>query len=281
MSNSISMNRCALPPHSRSTFPQGLEHQYLSSLKVEQDSSSGAYGFAMQHTGEYPSTPYSAPAMSSCPSSSTSYDGFEFSRRSSTTSGYLSSTSQTFYSPMSNSSRMCATPTPLTSASEMSQFPRTPDFRDARAFDVHGPSRPQFNQLSIANMSYGACESTSLASAGFHGSMASTSPTYPMMPSGCIMDSNQDASNIDPNLWDAGNTSAAPLTGVGSQFYEQQNGLQQFRPAFQHLQHMQQQQHLQHPAASAVSDIAQATTSNERMGSYFLRSSSSSQLQNA
>ncbi|CDW99872.1 hypothetical protein [Sporisorium scitamineum] len=262
MSNSISMNRCVLPPHSRSTFPQGLEHHYLASLKVEEDSASAAYGFPVQHAVDYPATPYSAPAMSSCPSSSTSvgYDGFELSRRSSSTSGYVSSSSQSFYSPTSNCSRVCPTPTALSSASEMSHFPRTPDFRDARAFEVQGSGRPQFQQLSVANMGYGGCGNDGGVLAGFQGSIVGGGQ-YPVVS---MMD-GQDASNIDPNLWEAGPSSApAPMTGVGSHFYDQ--GGFQVRQGFgQQQQQGGQQQH-------GSGEFAQPAVSNERMGSYFLRS---------
>ena len=55
------MNRCALPPHSRSTFPQGLEHHYLASLKVEDDPAGAPYGFPVQHATDYPSTPLQCP----------------------------------------------------------------------------------------------------------------------------------------------------------------------------------------------------------------------------
>ncbi|KIS68601.1 zinc-finger transcription factor [Mycosarcoma maydis] len=256
LSNSISMNRCALPPHSRSTFPQGLEHQYLSSLKLEQDSNSAAYGFEMQQSAGYASMAYSAPAMSSCPSSSTSYDGFELSRRP--------SSSQTFYSPVSHSSRMCPTPTPLTSTSELSSFPRTPDFRDTRAFNVPVSSRPHFDQLSVANMAYAACESQ-CPTAGFGTGMVA------MLDNSCDM-SNQDGSSIDPNLWNAAAAPpGTPMSSVGSQFYEQPT-LHHFRPAFQQQQQQQQQ-------LTGTPDLTQPATSHERLSSYLLRSSS--QLQSA
>ncbi|SPO26620.1 related to Zinc finger protein [Ustilago trichophora] len=247
MSNSISMNRCVLPPHSRSTFPQGLEHHYLAGLKVEEDPSGASCGFHMQQQGaEYPGTPYSAPPMSSCPSSSTSYDGFDLGRRSSAAmSGYMSSSSHSFHSPTSNSSRMCATPNALTPASELSQFPRTPDFRDARAFETVS-SRPQFNHLSVANLSYGGgcgSEPHTAPVGGFHSSVMAPSPEFSMMPNGCVIDS-QDTSNIDPNLWDAGASSAVPVSNT--HFYEQP------RQTF-----TQQQQHVDF---------------NQQSNSYFLRS---------
>ncbi|CBQ73544.1 related to Zinc finger protein [Sporisorium reilianum SRZ2] len=277
MSNSISMNRCVLPPHSRSTFPQGLEHHYLASLKVEDDSANGQYGFPVQHAVDYPATPYSAPPMSSCPSSSTSngYDGFELSRRSSSTSGYVSSSSQSFYSPTSNSSRMCPTPTALSSASELSHFPRTPDFRDARAFEVQGSGRPHFNQLSVANMGYGSCGPDSAVSlGGFQSSMVGATPSYPLVAGSCMMD-GQDASNIDPNLWDAGPSSAGPpMSSVGSHFYDQ-TSFQHLRQSFQQQQQGQQQ----HPHTAGASEFGQPAMSHERMGSYFLRSNSQPQPQ--
>ncbi|KAJ9479664.1 hypothetical protein PHBOTO_003140 [Pseudozyma hubeiensis] len=275
MSNSISMNRSALPPHSRSTFPHGLEHQYLSSLKLEHDPSAGSYGFPIQHTADYPSTPYSAPAMSSCPSSGTSYDGFDLSRRSSAASCYISSASQTFYSPVSNSSRMCPTPHALASASELPHFPRTPDLRDARSFEVHGSSRPQFSQLSVANMGYSGCEGQ-LASAGLQGGMMSGASSYPMISNGCLMGS-QDASQIDPSLWDTGASAGAPaMSGVGSQFYEQPS-LPQYRPIFQHQHQHPQTQLGQHYQSTNASEVVQPATNSERMG--LVRSAS--QLQGA
>lgn len=257
MSNSSSMNRCVLPPHSRSTFPQGLEHHYLTNLKAEDDTAVVPYGLQLEPAAEYTSTPFSAPAMSAS-SSSMSYDGFDVSRRSSATSGYMSSNSHSFYSSASNHGRTCPTPTPntLTPASELSQFPRTPDFRDARAFEVQSAARPQFNHLSIGNMAYGGCVADSQVSpSGFNGSMMGSSQSFAMMPNFVL--ENQNTSNIDPNLWDAGTSSAVPNSSVGSQFYEQQS-YQQPRPTFQ--QHMQGSQ-----------EFAQPATSHERMGSYFSR----------
>ena len=263
MSNSISMNRCALPPHTRSTFPQGLEHYYLAGLKVEDDptGASAPYGFQMQHAAEYPGTPYSAPPMSSCPSSSTSYDGFDLGRRSSAgMSGYMSSASHSFHSPTSNSSRMCQTPNTLTPASEMSHFPRTPDFRDARSFETSMSGRPQFNHLSVANMAYGGCGSDPHASAtGFHSSVMTAPQSFSMMPNGCVIDSN-DTSNLDPNLWDNSASAGVPVSSVGSSFYENPT-YQQPRQTFQQNDIAQQQQ---------------AQQGSDRF--YFLRSAAQQQL---
>nr|UPN67305.1 RPG-box-binding factor [Ustilago esculenta] len=256
MSNSISMNRCALPPHNRSTFPQGLEHHYLSGIKVEENPHSAPYGFHM-HT-EYPSTPYSAPAMSSCPSSSTSYDGSSFGRRSSVAmSGYMSSSSCSFHSPSSNSSRMCPTPNTLTPAPELSHFPRTPDFRDTQPFgDVS--VRPQFNHISIANMSCGPNGSEpQTLSGGFHGSVMAPSASFSMMPSSCVIDSH-DTSNIDPNLWDNGSSTNVPVPSVNSQICEQ--------PSYQ-----QPRQNFQQQQLIGSADFAQHSAGSERY--HFLRSS--------
>uniref|UniRef100_V5GGI4 C2H2-type domain-containing protein n=1 Tax=Kalmanozyma brasiliensis (strain GHG001) TaxID=1365824 RepID=V5GGI4_KALBG len=263
MSNSSSMNRCVLPPQTRATFPQGLEHHYLANLKVEDDSAVAHYGLHLQQTADYPSTPFSAPAMSTS-SSGMSFECLDISRRSSTTSGYMSSNSHSFYSPASNHGRSCPTPTPntLTPASEMSQFPRTPDFRDARAFEVQSAARPQFNNLSIANMSFGACATDAQTSpSGFNSSMMGSSQSFAMMPNFAL--ENQSTSNIDPNLWDAGTSSAVPNSSVGSHFYEQQS-YQQPRPTIH--QHFQQQQHMQ-----GSQEFVQPATSHERMGSYFSR----------
>lgn len=255
------MNRCGLPPQSRATFPQGLEHHYLPNLKLEEDTTVAPFSFPMQQTAEYPSTPFSAPAMSA--SSSAGYDSFEVTRRPSTASGYVSAASHGFYSPQSNHGRMCHTPTPtsLTPASEISQFPHTPDFRDARAFEVHSAGRPQFSHLSIGNMTYGACGADAQASpSGFHGAMMGAQQSFAVMPN--LVMENQAANNIDPNLWDAGTSSTVPAPSMGSHFYE-------------HPRHtFQQQQHAQQQHMHASNDFAQPATSHERMGSYLLRSSS-------
>ena len=255
MSNSISMNRCVLPPHSRSTFPQGLEQHYLAGLKVEDDPSANAYAFPMQQAGDYPGTPYSAPPMSSCPSSSTSYDGFDLGRRSSMPmSGYMSSSSHSFHSPTSNSSRICGTPNTLTPASEISQFPRTPDFRDARAFEAVS-ARPQFSHFSVANMAYGAAcgPEPHAAATGFHDPVIAHSQPFAMMPNGGVID-HQDTSNLDPNLWDSGASTGVPVSSVGSQFYEQP------RPSFS-----------QQPTGGS-NDFAPPSAGSDRF--YFLRSAS-------
>nr|CDI53980.1 related to Zinc finger protein [Melanopsichium pennsylvanicum 4] len=214
MSNSISMNRCALPPHSRSTFPQGLEHHYLAALKVEEGSNANAgFGFQTTHQAEYPGTPYSAAAMSTCPSSSTSCDELDLGRRSSVAAS-ASYSSTSFHSANSNSNRACPTPSTLTPASEISYFPRTPDVRDARAFEVFN-AKPHFNHFSVAGTEYAGCEAEQHgATAGFHSSVISHGMNFGMMPSGYGVD-QADASSIDPNLWNNG-------VQVGHSFYENQ-----------------------------------------------------------
>ena len=170
---------------------------------------------------------------------------------------------------------MCPTPTALSAASEVSHFPRTPDFRDARAFEVPSSHRPQFNHLSIANMGYASCgvDSSMTMTAFSHGpSLVTSTPSYPIMSPGCGTDHHQEASNIDPSLWDAGTPSVAPMSSVGTHFYEQGN-FQQLRSTFAYQQQQQQQSQ-----TTSASDFAQPTTSNERSGSYLLRSSSQQQL---
>ncbi|KAJ1025996.1 hypothetical protein NDA18_003656 [Ustilago nuda] len=269
LSNSLSIGRYALPPHSRSTFPQGLENHYFAGIKVEQDpvSAPPAYeGFQMY---EYPSTPYSAPAMSSCPSSSASYDGFDMQRRASAMSGYLSSSSHGLHGPTSHSSRMCPTPNTLTPASEMSHFPCTPDFRDTRTFESSVSGRAQFNHLSVATMSCGPYGSDAHPSAtGFHGGEMAASQQFSMMANGCVVD-HKDASNIDPNLWNNGASAGGPVSRVGSQFYENMQPRQS-------LEHQQQQQ--QQRPMSATDFSQEHATSNERFGAYFLRSATQHQV---
>lgn len=261
MSNSISMARCTLPPHSRSTFPHGLEHHYLASLKVEGDhvAISGPGAGQLQQPVDYPGTPYSAPPMSSCPSSSTSYDGFDLARRPSVISaGYLSSSTHMFHSPTGNGTRICPTSNTLTPASELSQFPRTPEVRDANAFETSvSAARPHFNHLSIGNMACGPCgPEQHTSTAGFQSSVLAPSQPFSMMSGSCVM-AGQDASNIDPNLWDSG------VSAVDSHFY---NSYQQPRQAFQQQQ------------AVGTAFFHQQPASSERFNPYFLRSAAHHQV---
>ncbi|GAC75260.1 FOG: Zn-finger [Moesziomyces antarcticus T-34] len=248
LSNSFSVARSALPPHARSTFPQGLEHHYLAGVKVEDDGARGghAYGYAMPH-GEYAATSYSAPPMSSCASSNTSSDGFDLTRRSSLVmpNCMTGSSMASFYSPEGTMARVCSTPNTLTPASEMSHFPRTPDHRDSHAFDAHMSARPHFEHVSVANMAYGEPHGPS----SFGSSMMPAPASFSVLSNGCVITS-QSNGNIDPGLWEG---ECAPASSMGSHFYANDSTMQ--------LQQMQSfQPH--HAARSAPYMLRSATQPN-------------------
>jgi uncharacterized membrane protein YebE (DUF533 family) len=92
-----------------------------------------------------------------------------------------------------------------------------------------------------------------------------SSQQFSMMSNGCVVDT-KDASNIDPNLWNNGASAGAPVSSVGSQFYENMQPRQS-------LEHQQQQRPM-----SATDFSHEHATSNERFGSYFLRSATQHQV---